>query len=255
MLFRRFIAHFKERKWAEFITELAIIVVGVFFGIQAANWNDGRLEHERGRLFVERLTADIRKDLDSRRALVNYYEAVVESGERTVKRLNAASIDDPSAFVIDAYRATEYYHRSPTRATFDEIVSTGSLGLIPAPAREAGIVEYFAFDNSLSMREAVRSSPYRSRVRSILPHDVQFSIRATCSDVFNDTFQIIGFNENCDLGLSADRIEYAAEILKSDVSLLNDLRLHFSVLNAQLPNFRGEVMNLEATIDSLEAIK
>ena len=255
MLFRRFIAHFKERRWAEFITELAIVVGGVFIGIQAANWNDDRLERERGQLFAERLTTEIRKDLDSRRALVSYYEAVIESGERTVKRLNAESIDDPSAFVIDAYRATEYNHRPPTRATFDEIVSTGSLGLIPASARQAGIVDYFAYDNSLAMREAVRLSPYRLRVRSILPHDVQSAIRATCSDVFNDTFQRIGFKENCDLGIPAGRIIYAAEILKSDVNLLDDLRLHFSVLNAQLPAFRGEVINLEATIDALEDIK
>lgn len=255
MLFRRFITHFKERQWAEFITELAIVVAGVFFAIQAANWNDDRLEREKGRLFAERLIADIRKDLDSSRALVSYYEAVIESGERAVEQLNAETIDDPSAFIIDAYRATEYNHRSRTRVTFDEIVSTGSLGLIPASARQAGIVDYFAYDNSLAMREAVRSSPYRLRVRSILPHDVQSSIRATCSDIFNDTFQRIGFKENCDLGLPIDRIEYAAGILKSDVSLLSELRLHFSVLNAQLPNFRGEVINLEATIEALETTK
>lgn len=252
MLIRQITAALKERRWADFFAEILIVVVGVFLGIQAANWNDDRLEREEGRLFAERLAADIRKDLDSRRALVSYYEAVIKSAEQTVKRLNSESIDDPEAFVVDAYRATEYNRISPTRATFDEIVSTGNLGLLPASARQAGIIEYYAYDNSLVARQAVVASPYRLRVRSTLPHDVQVAIRATCSDLFNDTFVRIGFNENCDLGLPEQRIKYAADLLHSDVGLLNDLRLHFSTLNIHLPNFRGEVANLEATIEALE---
>jgi hypothetical protein len=253
LLFRRFISHFRERRWADFVTELIVVVGGVFLGIQAANWNDDRLEQEKGRLFVERLTEDLRKDLNSRKALVSYYESVISSGERTVKRLNAESIDKPLELVIDAYRATEYNHRSPTRATFDEIVSTGSLGLLPTEVRQAGLVDYYRYDNSLAMREAVRESPYRLRVRSLLPHNVQTAIRATCSDIFNDTFERVGFNENCELGLPAGQINSAAEILSSDTNLLGDLRLHFSVLNAQLPNFRGEVLILEAAIEALGA--
>ena len=255
MLFRRFIAHFRERKWADFVTELVIVVGGVFFAIQAANWNDNRLEQEKGRLFMERLTEDLRKDLNSRRALVRYYQAVLESGKRTVARLNAESIDSPTAFVIDAYRATEYAHRPPTRAAFDEIISSGSLGLMPSDARQAGVIEYFRYDNSLAAREAVRISPYRLRVRRLLPHDVQVAIRASCSDVVNDRFEITGFNENCELRVPIERMKGAAATLKSDPELLGDLRLHFSVINAQLPNFRGNVINLEATIEALEAAR
>ncbi len=255
MLFRRFIANFREQKWAAIVIELAIVVGGVFIGLQAANWNADRLEQERGRLITERLTADLRKDLESRRGLVRYYETVMESGERTVRRLNTESLDDPSAFVIDAYRATEYDHQPPTRAAFDEIVFSGSLGLIPAAAQQAGIIEYFRYDNSLAMREAVRASPYRLRVRRLLPHDVQVAIRATCSDIFNDKFERIGFNESCELGLSDELLRHTVAALKSDPDLLGDLRLHFSVLNAQLPNFRGEVLDLEAAIEALESAK
>jgi len=253
LLIRRIVESLRERRWADIVTELAIVVGGVFLGIQAANWNDDRLEQEKGRLFVERLTEDLRKDLDSRKALVSYYEAVISSGERTVERLNAESVENPLNLVIDAYRATEYNHRSPTRATFDEIVSTGSLGLIPESVRNAGLVDYYRYDNSLAMREAVREAPYRVRVRSLLPHDLQAAIRATCSDIFSDTFERVGFNDDCDLDVPADKVEAAATRLRSDEELLENLRFHFSVLNAQLPNFRGEVVILEAAIEALVA--
>ncbi len=255
MLLRRFISNFRKQEWAAILVELVIVVGGVFIGLQAANWNDDRLEQEKGRLIAERLIADLRNDLESRRTLVRYYQAVFDSGERTVARLNANSVDDPSAFVIDAYRATEYAHRPPTRAAYDEIIFSGSFGLIPAAAQQAGIIQYFRYDNSLAMREAVRASPYRIRVRRILPYDVQAAIRAKCSDLYNEKFEIIGFDEICELGLPADRLEDAAAALQSDPELLRDLRLHFSVINATFPNFRGEVVYLEATIEALEAAR
>ena len=144
---------------------------------------------------------------------------------------------------------------TPTRAAFDEIVFSGGLGLIPAEAQQAGIIEYFRYDNSLAMRQAVRTSPYRLRIRRLLPHDVQVAIRATCSDILNDKFERIGFNESCELGLSDELLKHTVAALKSDPDLLGDLRLHFSVLNAQLPNFRSEVVNLETAIEALELAK
>ena len=68
----------------------------------------------------------------------------------------------------------------------------------------------------------------------------------------NERYEIIGFDNNCDLGLSADRVDYAAAALQSDPELLRDLRFHFSELNATTPNFSGEVVILEASINALE---
>lgn len=252
MLLPRLVARLRNQEWGTLLIELAVVVVGVFIGIQAANWNEDRLERERGVLITQRLIADLQKDLKSRNILVHYYETVFDSAERTIARLNSDSIDDPSAFVFDAYRTTEYAHRPATRAAFDEIISTGSLGLIPVDARQAGVIEYFRYDHSSAMREAVRASPYRHRVRRLIPYDVQAALRANCSDVFNERFEIVGFKKVCDLKLPPERIEHAATALLGDQDLLADLRLHFSVLSAQMPQFRGEVVNLEATVKALQ---
>ena len=55
MLLRRFISNIKEPDWGSIVVELLIVVVGVFFGIHAANWNDDRLEQEEGRLITEKI--------------------------------------------------------------------------------------------------------------------------------------------------------------------------------------------------------
>jgi len=240
------------QQWTAIVVELLIVIGGVFLGVQASNWNDTRLQKQEGRLLAERLISDLQKDLDSRQTLVSYYQAVFESAERTESRLISESIDDPEAFIIDVYRSTEYAHRPATRAAYEELISTGRLGLLPQEAREAGVIEYFRYDNSLAMRDAVRDSPYRHRVRKSIPYDIQVAIRAKCSDLYNERSEIIGFDDNCDLGIPLDRLKVAADAVYLDKEMLPELRLHFSILNATMPNFRGEVVNLEATIRALE---
>jgi hypothetical protein len=44
---------------------LVIVVVGVFIGIQVANWNESRLEAKRSHDFLERISSDLEKELAS----------------------------------------------------------------------------------------------------------------------------------------------------------------------------------------------
>ena len=252
MFLRRFISNMKNRDWGFVVAELLIVVAGVFFGIQAANWNADRLEQEEGRMISERLLVDLRKDLASRQMLVRYYQAVFEAAERTLPRLMAESVDDPLAFVIDAYRATELAYRPATRTTYDEIVSTGSLGLVPPEARRAGFADYYRNDFSLLARNTFRVSEYRRRVRRSLPYEIQAAIREKCGDLRNERFEIIGFNNDCELGIPAEKMDQAAAILRSDPELLGDLRILFSELTGTPNSIRGEVVILEASIRALE---
>lgn len=42
-----------------------IVVVGVFIGIQVANWNESRLEANRSNGFLERISSDLERELAS----------------------------------------------------------------------------------------------------------------------------------------------------------------------------------------------
>jgi hypothetical protein len=47
-----------------------------------------------------------------------------------VGRLRGKTADSNEALLIDAYRATQYKQKARRRSTYDELVSTGSFGLI-----------------------------------------------------------------------------------------------------------------------------
>lgn len=55
MLLRRVIEHVKAQNWTAVALDFVIVVVGVFMGIQVANWNDARADRIEERRILERL--------------------------------------------------------------------------------------------------------------------------------------------------------------------------------------------------------
>jgi len=53
MLMRRAMEHLRQQHWMAVVIDLAIVVVGVFLGIQVSNWNEARIERERSAIMVD----------------------------------------------------------------------------------------------------------------------------------------------------------------------------------------------------------
>jgi hypothetical protein len=247
--FHRFAQHLRRQDWVAVVIELLIVVLGVFLGLQVNEWAADRADERRSEMYAERLVADLQTDLQRRQELVAYYDAVFDSAERTYAMLSDPGSDD-RALVINAYRATEYNYSPPTSATWDEIVSSGDLSLLPTPALE-GASAYFRDDTARTVAEPLRQSLYRQTVRSLLPHEVQRAIRESCSDVLDSQNQITGFRQDCDLDVAVAEIDAAAGALRSDPQILSNLRYHFStVANARI-NLRADVIFIEGALAAL----
>lgn len=250
MILRRLAESLRDQNWVAIGIELAILVLGVYLGIQVSNWNEARADEALGREYSERLLADLRHDRAARQQLVDYYDAVSSSAERTVELL-----DDSSApardLVVNAYRATEYAYNPQTRATWDEIVSTGHAGLLPRAAVESGLADYFAYDAAFDVMQEFKTSLYRRRVRSLIPHQVQRAIRLRCSDVRNATYEVVGFRDDCELGVDETLLVEAAQALRQDRDVIEGLRYQFSDLAAARANIRGDVAFLDQAITAL----
>lgn len=62
MIKRRLGERLKQQDWVGVTIELALVMVGVFLGIQVANWNDQRRERALERAYVTRIAQDVRSD-------------------------------------------------------------------------------------------------------------------------------------------------------------------------------------------------
>lgn len=250
MLLRRFMQHLRKQAWTSIAIEFLIVVLGVFVASQVTDWSAAQADRRLGREYTARLLTDLEQDLHHRQILVSYYEAVHSSAERAIVLLQNPR-SDSQALVVNAYRATEYAFYPPTRATWDTIVSSGHTGLLPQRAIESGLSDYFSFDAARDVLEDMRRTPYRQLVRSLIPHVVQEAIRTRCGDVRNQAQEILGFRDDCDLGVDSTALRVGAQRLLRDPAVVDDLAYQFSTINAALLNLRGDVAFLEGAIAAL----
>jgi hypothetical protein len=251
MIVSRVVARIKSQQWTAVFIELSIVVLGVFIGIQASNWNAAQVERRKGEEFAERLLQDLRQDLVGRERMVAYYEAVKDSGEKAVELLKSPA-PDPKALVVNAYRATEYNFYTMIRATWDELVSSGEIGILPAYVDRDDISTFYTFDAAKDTKDAFDRSPYRQRIRRIIPHAVQQAIRAGCGDVMDEIANVVAFKPDCRLDVSDAEIAAAAAELVNDPSVLADLHLHFSTMIAAVNNVSGDVVLLRRAVASFD---
>ena len=64
MILRRLAQSLKEQNWTAITIEFVLLVLGVFLGIQAANWNEARGDRSREAVYLASLMQDLRSDID-----------------------------------------------------------------------------------------------------------------------------------------------------------------------------------------------
>jgi hypothetical protein len=243
--------HIRAQNWTAVALDLLIVVLGVFIGMQVSNWN-ARLADERlGRAYAARLKADLEQDLGSRQLLVDYYRDVLANVERT----DALLADPRSAsrdLVVAAYRASEVIYSPPSRATWEEIVSSGDSGLLPRGGFQPA-AGYFAYDTPRNAFDSLATSGYRLRVRSLIPLGVQKALRAGCSDVRDGAQQIRGFMAGCRLDVPPETLAATAAALRADPALQQSLRYQYSDVFSATLNIQGDVLTIRAALDALGA--
>ena len=251
-MLRHVISQLRRQDWTAVFIELVIVILGVFIGIQVSNWNQARADAQLGQDYAKRLARDLDTDLAGVRAEIAYYSAVLQSVRKTDELLREPD-SDPRELVVNAYRATEILYIAPVRATWDQIVSSGHLGLLPAKAVESGLSQYFSFDTAQDLYDGGRGSDYRKTVREIIPLDMQIAMHQTCSDARDRRGNITGFAEHCEFKADPAALKAVAAALHDNPGVAASLRYQYTfAVNATL-NLGRLKSNIEDALDALGA--
>ena len=87
MVLRRVTEHLRQQHWTAVLIDLVIVVVGVFLGIQAANWNESRKERLEERRFYTQILDDLRVDQQSLRGAQRRADAFDVAAEDTMRAM------------------------------------------------------------------------------------------------------------------------------------------------------------------------
>jgi hypothetical protein len=176
------VEHVRKLDWTAFGIELLIVIVGVFIGIQVSNWNVEREARQRGAVFAERLKADLREEAWYYQLQIEYSRDVLANAERAVDALSGRLQDSNEALLISAYRATQYKQRARRRATYDELVSTGTLGLIKGQTLRNTALQVYNLPTLDNVAREGMQSRYRETFRMTVPNEVQRKLGSCCGD-------------------------------------------------------------------------
>jgi len=233
------------------------VVVGVFIGIQVANWNAERETKQKAAVFTERLKADMRVEAWRYQFLVEYNRDVMAVAETAVMGLSEKTAMSNEALLVSAYRATQYKQGSPRRATYDELISTGTFGLITDQAlRNTAMRLYNAATIDNLVREGSQSR-YRETFRMSVSNPVQRALNKDCGDRYvaiGDYKPITdAIDYPCKLGLSQQEIDENANALRGNATLVPLLRLRIADIETRLvdltSNNRDIVQGLQAIVE------
>lgn len=232
MILRQLSQSLKEQNWTAIWIEFVLLVAGVFLGIQVSNWNQQRTTDRQAKVFTERLRDDLRVEVWRFAALNLYYDDVVANVRATMDALEGRSELSNEALLIAAYRATQYSEFVQYRATYDELTSTGNIGLITdLPLRRMATETYATklYDN---VKNEGINSAYRVAFRMRIPSDVQRALASSCGDRTShiNNYESIKkpLDYPCKTGLPQQTIDNAATILRADATLVPLLRLRLA---------------------------
>ncbi|MEM9014366.1 MAG: DUF6090 family protein [Pseudomonadota bacterium] len=144
MILRRITEHVRAQNWFAVVIDFCIVVIGVFIGIQVANWNEARVNRNIETTYLELLQRDLQttqQELDAQIAFEQFQMRLVNEA--------APIIEEPSSEIRKQKLGiilTRLGGRRTLRVdgpTFLDLQSSGRLGLISDPELRSAIVSYF----------------------------------------------------------------------------------------------------------------
>lgn len=84
MIFRRLSSAFRKQDWATVSVEIAIVMMGIFLGLQVNGWNQSRIDRAEEAVFLQALYQDVLE-------LENNSTQLIEFRIEELKAIGAAS--------------------------------------------------------------------------------------------------------------------------------------------------------------------
>jgi hypothetical protein len=148
MIIRRAIDSVRTRDWPALFSELVVVVLGIFIAIQADSWWQHQSDLRQEASYLSRLVNDVTDDIENieygirlatlRKELADVLIAAAENPDGVRER--------PVKFLIAVEQSAYTFTPSLNSNTFEELRSTGNLGLLRNNELKSALFDYFRYD-------------------------------------------------------------------------------------------------------------
>lgn len=176
MLLRRVIEHVRAQNWTAVAIDFVIVVVGILLALQISEWNQARQDRVRERAYLARIAAELEQSFQDIEASIE-----IAQEREALGRLLVDSVDDeepvradPGRYLLALLKGGYTYSPEIRSHAFEELRSSGDLGLIKDKALLVAITEFYTEVREVAqwsyIREA-RQTEYMKRAAGILRYD------------------------------------------------------------------------------------
>jgi len=146
MILRSINKHVRDQNWVAVGLDFLIVIVGVFIGIQVANWNEAQTKQIDAAAARARLISDLRADLDAFAVRRQWYSEVFNAALHVDDALRSDPPGDVDAMwrlVQDAWIAGGEWPFAPSAQIYKELQNAGDLDLIASGALQRRLRDYY----------------------------------------------------------------------------------------------------------------
>ena len=133
MLLRRITKHVTDQNWFAVFIDFFIVVVGILIAFQITEWSEQRQDASLETTYLNRLAADLDETINhlSRRdEQQTELKVIIENALAIINNGEASDQEVIEAVNLYVSKGTNLSDFKVTRTTFDDLQSTGNLGLI-----------------------------------------------------------------------------------------------------------------------------
>jgi len=165
MIIRRIADALRTQNWFTVIIEILIVVLGVFIGIQVANWNDERRARGEEQQYLARLQSDISSSIGANRGIIGFMSSQVENNSFVMASLKGCNLPEgqKDRFATALVNIGKIIPTQLSRSTIDELVSSGKFRYLSSEVLRKVITEHLetiAAEQSIMSALALRGTPH-----------------------------------------------------------------------------------------------
>jgi len=241
MLLRSLSKHVKDQNWFAVVIDFIIVVMGVFIGIQVANWNESQVFNERETKLLIELKREIEVGINTTSQKADNYRQVLAAAKRSLAAISNKEGCKAECWnvLVDFMHASQWVSVRVDRSIYDELRRLG----LPSNRSIIDSIEVILVQNEGNAIIFDDKPIYRAKIRQLIPFDIQEFYWTNCYTYIGG---VESYLLNC---VEAKSNRLAAEIVSS---IINDPEIKL-----QLTFWAAHLVTTPSSLDdqNLEAIK
>jgi hypothetical protein len=175
MILRRFTQHINEQNWFAVGLDLAVVVLGIFIGLQVTDWNQSRKDYRDGIYYLQALDAQVVNDIREAKKELEESEEFMSSSFEAVGILwsDDTSEGDLEKFTQLHFAAYQFWGPQTKPAALRQLVDHGKIDLVESRALQEAILEYdSAYDEAIQQTRT--SYAYSRELTLVIMNSIRY---------------------------------------------------------------------------------